>query len=151
MSGLVFTAYKHMAELSRCAPRESFGTVSEGKEDLTTASQESCIKERTELWMYGERQGTFEQQLMAEVQRLWQEVALYKCNVAKAEIQIQILAEDNKDLRLALRNKCPKSASPLSKEGKAASSRSKRLSDFLSDTNFRQPLVPLQSNLLDLR
>lgn len=55
-------------------------------------------------------------QLMAEVQRLWKEVALYKCNLARAEIQVRILDDDNKDLRLALRNKMSTASPPVSKK-----------------------------------
>lgn len=115
--------------------------------------QSSLNKMKTEQCVCKEREGT--QQLMAEVRKLWKEVAVYKCNLARAEIQVRILDDDNKDLRSALRNRSSTS-SPVSKKGKTSLSKlqlqSKSLSDYLGpENNARQPLTALESNLLNLR
>lgn len=87
-------------------------------------------------------------QLMAEVQRLWKEVTLYQCNLARAEIQIRILDNDNKDLRSALRNRMSTAASPASKKGKTSSS----LFDNMGvRKDARLPLSALEPNIKNLR
>ncbi|KAI5068097.1 hypothetical protein GOP47_0016442 [Adiantum capillus-veneris] len=106
----------------------------------------SLNDKKTEQSAKKERLGTH--QLMAEVQRLWKEVALYKCNLARAEIQVRILDDDNKDLRSALRNRMSTTASPIPKKGKTGPS---FFDNMGVKKDARQPLSALESNMLNLR
>ncbi|MCO5546814.1 hypothetical protein L7F22_000250 [Adiantum nelumboides] len=124
--------------------RASEISVSGCEKDAAFAS--SLNDKKTEQSVNKERVGTH--QLMAEVQRLWKEVALYKCNLARAEIQVRILDDDNKDLRSALRNRISTTASPIPKKGKTSSS---FLDNAGAKKDARQPLTVLESNMLNLR
>lgn len=138
------------AEKKLAQARDSQG-VSTGHIDFSCGKDamlgSSSLNYKSEHLLNKERPGT--NQLMAEVQRLWKEVALYKCNLARAEIQVRILDDDNKDLRSALRSKTSTSSPHVSKKGKPCSSLFENMSS--KKGGARQPLTLLESNMMNLR
>lgn len=153
VSNLETTNANLQVELAKAENKLVQSHVSQGAS--TSASDSSCGKEtllgsslnyRSEHLVNKERPGTH--QLMAEVQRLWKEVALYKCNLARAEIQVRILDDDNKDLRLALRNRMSTALPPVSKKGKTSST---LFDNVASNKDARQPLTSLEINTLNFR
>eukprot|EP00249_Psilotum_nudum_P002601 c15719_g1_i1 orf=310-1458(+) len=88
------------------------------------------------------------QQLMSEIQTLRQEAVLYKSKFEKAEIEVQMLSDDNNELQSTSRKKLSNSMSPNSKGGKnGAPKANARTQGQL----LRQPLGPLQSNSVEYR
>eukprot|EP01018_Ginkgo_biloba_P029943 Gb_39565 [translate_table: standard] len=101
------------------------------------------------------------QLLIAEVQSLRQEKNHIKSNLEKAEVEVQLLDEENKELRLLLRGRYQgtegRVISPLQTKVKASCSPKsqvkspEKICDINSSDASRQPLTPLVHNPAESR
>lgn len=123
---------------------------------------EAVIKEMgSELHRRLEASEKKAQLLNAEVQSLRQEKNNIKSNLEKAEIEVQLLDEENKELRLLLRGKYQGSdgcvISPLQTKVKVSCSLKSQLKspdnicDMKGNDTMRQPLTPLAQNPAESR
>ncbi|KAG6550471.1 hypothetical protein Mapa_007945 [Marchantia paleacea] len=102
------------------------------------------------------------QNLLLELQAVRQEAAICRNNLDKAEVEVQMLADENKEVRILLRRRYAGLDSPMQNKGSNVGGSSKsrgRLRtkpyEAVSEESIcemckaRQPLMPLQANSVD--